>query len=472
MKSIIFSIYYIILGTGDNVNLSPTVNELLFLPLGGTGEIGMNVNLYGHNGQWLMIDCGVTFDEPLNREDTQNPLAQRHRVVSADISFISNRRDKLCGLVLTHAHEDHIGAVVHFWEQLQCPIYATAFTAEVLRRKAYRANLPLDLPIVEIGAKTELDIGPFTVKWIPTTHSIPEANALLITTAVGKVLHTGDWKIDYQPVVGNSFNPDFFSILQNTNISAMVCDSTNANRSGYSRSEKECERGLGELVSKAKGRVVVTCFASNIARLITLAKIAKETNRYMCLFGQSLENMVSIARVTGYWPDEFAITPRRHIGYLPKHEIMIVATGSQGEPRSGLFKLAMNTHRDCDLDEHDTVIFSSIVIPGNEKPIKRIVDLFRERGVKVIQSEDTELTIHASGHPNEEDLKFLMNLVKPKSVIPVHGEPVHLAACASVAKKQNISKQLVGLNGDVYKIAPVLSIKRCAIVAGRVSIND
>ncbi len=445
---------------------------MLFLPLGGTGEIGMNVNLYGHNGQWLMIDCGITFDEPLDRQESNNPSAQKHRVVSADISYITNRRDKLCGLVLTHAHEDHIGAVIHFWEQLQCPIYATAFTAEVVRRKAYRANLPLDLPIVVIDAKTELDIGPFTVKWIPTTHSIPEANALLITTAVGKVLHTGDWKVDYQPVVGSGFNPEFFSVLKNTNISAMVCDSTNADRPGRAHSEKDCERGLGELVSKAKGRVVVTCFASNIARLITLAKIAKATNRYMCLFGQSLENMVAIARATGYWPDDYAITPRRHIGYLPKHEILIVATGSQGEPRSGLYKLAMNTHRDCDLDEQDTVIFSSIVIPGNEKPIKRLTDIFKERRVKVIQSENTELIIHASGHPNEEDLKLLMNLVRPKSVIPVHGEPHHLEACAQVAKSQNISKQLVGLNGDVFKIAPALSIKRASVRAGRVSLND
>ena len=454
------------------MNISPNVNELLFLPLGGTGEIGMNVNLYGHNDQWLMIDCGVTFDVPLKREDDIKPLVRKHRVVSADLSFISNRRDKLCGLVLTHAHEDHLGAVVTQWEQLQCPIYTTAFTAEVLKRKAYRANIPFDLPIVVVDANSELDIGPFTIKWLPTTHSIPEANALLLSTPVGHVLHTGDWKVDNNPVVGEGFKDAIFKSLQQKNIIAMVCDSTNANRAGHSQSEKECEKGLGDLISRANGRVVVTCFASNIARLITLAKIAKATNRYMCLFGPALENMVSIARATGYWPDDFAITPRRHVGYLPKHEVLIIATGSQGEPRAGLYKLAMNTHRDCDLDESDTVIFSSIVIPGNEKSVKRLIDLLAERDVKVVQQADTNMVIHASGHPNSEDLKKLFNLVKPKCVVPVHGEPMHLSACAEVARSQFIPSQLVGLNGDLYRLAPTLSIKRKAIDAPRIAIDN
>jgi ribonuclease J len=449
---------------------NPTEKDLWFVPLGGTGEIGMNVNLYGHNKQWLMIDCGVTFNVPLEQAQDEAVGVTRFNMVTADISFIANQRDCLCGIVLTHAHEDHLGAVLSQWEQLQCTIYTTAFTAEVLRRKAYRAETPFELPIVVVEAGGVLDIGPFTVEWIPTTHSIPDANAILITTPVARVLHTGDWKIDANPVVGKSFNKNLFKQLASKDITAMVCDSTNANRPGHSLSEKDCEQGLGTLISKARGRVVVTCFASNIARLITLAKIAQASNRYMCLLGPSLENMVSIARRTGFWPEELKITPRRHIGYLPKHEILIVATGSQGEPRAGLYKLALNIHRDCDLEKEDTVIFSSIVIPGNEKPVKRLTTLLLEREINVIESSGCEYIIHASGHPNEGDLKQLFNWVKPKCVVPVHGEPKHLLACSKVAKAQNIKHQLVGLNGDLYSLAPNFSIRRKVISAPRIAL--
>ena len=430
----------------------------------------MNINLYGHNKKWLMIDCGVTFNVPLDREFDETPGVTRHNMVSGDLSFITNRRDSLCGLVLTHAHEDHLGAVVSQWEQLQCPIYTTAFTAEVLRRKAYRAEIPYELHIVIVETGSVLDIGPFTLEWIPTTHSIPEANALLVSTPVGRVLHTGDWKIDPTPVVGNSFNQQLYKNLAAKNITAMVCDSTNATRAGHSLSEKDCEQGLGTLISRAQGRVVVTCFASNVARLITLAKIAQATNRYMCLLGPALENMVSIARTTGYWPEDFKITPRRHIGYLPRHEVLIVATGSQGEPRAGLYKLALNNHRDCDLEKGDTVIFSSIVIPGNEKPIKRLTNLLSEREIEVIESATSEHIIHASGHPNEEDLGLLFDWVKPKCIVPVHGEPKHLSANAQIAARHGITHSLVGLNGDLYSLAPRFSIKRKAVSAPRIAL--
>jgi ribonuclease J len=448
----------------------PSAQDFWFVPLGGTGEIGMNVNLYGHNQSWLMIDCGITFDVPLDQSQDKLSGVQKHPVVTADLSFITNRRDSLCGLVLTHAHEDHLGAVVAMWHELKCPIYTTAFTAEVLRRKAYRAQLEYELPIVVVQSGDELDVGPFTLQWLATTHSIPEANALLITTAVARVLHTGDWKIDASPVVGEGFNRSLFTQLAKKNVMAMVCDSTNANRPGKSVSEKQCERGLGELVSKAEGRVVITCFASNVARLVTIAKIAKATKRYMCLLGPALENMVSIARATGHWPDDFSITPRRHIGYLPKHEVLIVATGSQGEPRSGLFKLSLNQHRDCDLEAGDTVIFSSIIIPGNEKSVKKLTDLLIERDINVVESSNSAHDIHASGHPNVEDLQLLFDWVKPKCIVPVHGEPEHLKACAEVAKGVGIQRQLVGLNGDLYSFAPKYSIKRAAIKAGRIII--
>lgn len=445
-----------------------SANDLWFLPLGGTGEIGMNVNLYGCNKQWLMVDCGVTFDVPLNQKDDYNRSVARYDLVSADLSFISNRRDMLCGLVLTHAHEDHLGAVIYQWQQLQCPIYTTAFTAEVLRRKAYRAELNMELPIVVVKAQDILDIGPFTVEWIASTHSIPEANALLISTEHAKILHTGDWKIDYKPVIGEPFNLSLFKSLQQKNITALVCDSTNATKTGRSVSEKMCEQGLGSIISKASGRVVVTCFASNVARLITIAKIAYLSKRYLCLLGPALENMVSIARASNFWPDEFTITPSRHIAYLAKHEVLIVATGSQGETRAALNRLAMDTHRDCQLDEGDSVIFSSIVIPGNENAVKRLISLFEERNIAVHQSENSEHTIHASGHPNQEDLKLLFSAVKPKCVIPVHGEPEHLSACAQIASDVGIKNQLVGLNGDLFMIKPNLGLKRKAVKAPRV----
>lgn len=445
----------------------PSKNDFWFLPLGGTGEIGMNVNLYGHNGQWIMIDCGVTFNVPRKQEDDTNENAKRYPVMTADFSFITNRPSSLSALVLTHAHEDHIGAVIAMWPQLKCQIYATKFTAEVLRRKMYRAGIDIDLPITEVEPGWILDIGPFTVRWIAITHSIPESNALLITTPICKVLHTGDWKIDDTPVVGSAFNRSYFKQLVSENVDVVVCDSTNALKDGYSESEKACEKGLGTYINQATGRVVVTCFASNIARLVSIAKIAQACGRYICVLGPAIENMISIARYAGYWPSDISITPRRHIGYLPKHEVLIIASGSQGESNASLSRLAKDVHRDCELDEGDTVIFSSIVIPGNEKPIQNLVDLLEKRKIRVVNSNNTEHIIHASGHPNREDLASLFASVRPKCVVPVHGEPRHLKACSEQAKLTGIPHQLTSLNGDLYSFSPQFAIFKKAITPGR-----
>jgi ribonuclease J len=450
----------------------PTAQELWFLPLGGTGEIGMNMNLYGHSQSWLMVDCGATFQSPLNPEDDNRTGVKKYDVVAADPSFIESRKDSLCGLVLTHAHEDHIGAVTALWPNLGCPIYATPFTAEVLKRKFYQRGVFENLPIVVVAPNTSLDIGPFTVSWLDITHSLPEPQAIKITTALGSIFHTADWKIDAQPVLGKPFDAKRFSDLQQDNILAMVCDSTNALKPGYSRSEKSCEKGLGKIISRAKGRVVVSCFASNVARLITLVKIANDAGRYAALFGRSLENMVSVARRCGYWPEELKLTHRRHIGYLPAHEVMIIATGSQGEPRAGLAKLASNEHRDCDLEEGDCVIFSSIVIPGNEKPIANIVNKLVERKVDVFQSENTDEIIHASGHPNQGDLSDMYSLVKPAIAIPVHGEAEHMQANAEVAKQAGVHKHLVGKNGDLFVLKPQTAIKRNFVSARRIAIDN
>ncbi|MBT1449418.1 ribonuclease J [Glaciecola sp. XM2] len=429
------------------------------------------MNLYGHSQSWLMVDCGATFQSPLEQRLDKDPHAKVYDVVAADPAFIEARRDQLCAIVLTHAHEDHIGAVTEIWPSLGCPIYATPFTAEVLRRKFYQKQRFENLPIIEVQTNQTLDIGPFTVTWLAITHSLPEPQALKITTAVGSVFHTADWKIDKQPVVGKPFDPSTFIAMQKQKILAMVCDSTNALKPGFSTSEKACEKGLGSIISRAKGRVVVSCFASNLARLITLVKIAKANGRYVALFGRSLENMVSVARRCGYWPDDLSITHSRHIGYLPPHEVLIIATGSQGEPRTGLNKLATNMHRDCELESGDTVIFSSIVIPGNEKPIEKLVNALRNREIEVYQSHACEEVIHATGHPNQGDLATMYDYVKPNIAIPTHGEAQHMQANANIAQKQGVPKQLLGSNGDLFVMAPQVQMKRKFVATSRIAIS-
>ncbi|MFC3120251.1 ribonuclease J [Agaribacter flavus] len=431
----------------------------------------MNLNLYGHSGRWLMVDCGITFNVPLDPQNDQRYDVKREDCVIPDASFIYQQADKLAGIVITHGHEDHIGALINIWPKLQCPIYTTAFTAEIIRRKFYANEQYVDLPLVEVATGAELDIGPYTVRWLSITHSIPETQALLISTQVGNVFHTADWKIDASPVVGLKFKPSRFKSLATKNVLAMVCDSTNALQAGYSISERACEKGLGELISKAKGRVVVSCFASNLARVLTLAKIAKASGRYLALAGRSLENMVSIARLTGYWPEELHFTPLRHIGYLPPHEILLIATGSQGEPKSALHKMAMDSFRHCSLEKNDTVIFSSIVIPGNEPYVSKVCQQLKDKGVRVIQSNDTDAPIHASGHPNEEDLKDMYAWVKPQIAVPTHGEQKHMLANAELAKAVGVKQQLVGMNGDLFSLAPRIALIRSKVKVGRVALK-
>ena len=453
-------------------NIRPNHKEFFFLPLGGTGEIGMNMNLFGHSDNWLMVDCGATFKAPLNAEDDKKPNAKTFDVVAADPTFIENRQELLCGIIITHAHEDHIGAVADLWDRFKCPIYTTAFTAEVLRRKLYYTAIAEQVTIVVVAPNTTLDIGPFTVTWLPITHSLPDAHALFIQTPVASVFHTADWKIDFNPITDQPFQPAIYKDLAKLKPTAMICDSTNALRTGHSVSEGDCELGLLRTIKAQSGRVIVTCFGSNVARLISLARVADETGRYMTLLGRSLDNMYGIARATGYWPDELKIAHRRHIGYLPKHEVLIVATGSQGERRAALGKLANGTHRDCELESGDTVIFSAITIPGNELAIEKMVIGLKEKGVNVIQVQDTEHTIHASGHPCEEDLLDMYGYVKPKLAIPVHGESEHMRANASIAKTAGVSSQMVGRNGDLFQIAPSFSLKRGAAKVGRIEIGQ
>lgn len=448
-------------------HLMPGSKDLYFLPLGGTGEIGMNMNLYGHDDRWLMVDCGVTFKDTLTPDSTR-----LFDVISADPAFITRQAERLCGLVITHAHEDHIGAVADLWRRLQCPVYTTAFTAEFLRRKLAEQGLLGQVPIIEVDSGATLDIGPFSVEWLPLTHSLPEPHALVIRTPAGNVFHTGDWKIDAQPIVGEPFDPAPFQALGDGAIDAMVCDSTNANRPGRSLSEGDCFAGLYTQVKQAKGRVIVGCFGSNIARLITLCRIAQETGRHVGLLGRSLLNMVSTAKATGIWPADCKIIDAGHLPYLPPHEVLAIATGSQGEPRTALHRLATDSHWDMDISAGDTVIFSAIVIPGNEDAVKRLVQGLKRKNVSVVMAGDCKQPIHASGHPSADDVADLYGWVRPRIAIPVHGEAEHIAANADIAKSTGVRRQLTGTNGDLFVISGPGKVRRKAAVTGRIALRE
>ncbi|WP_343856807.1 ribonuclease J [Aliiglaciecola litoralis] len=431
----------------------------------------MNMNLFGHHGQWLMVDCGVTFDEPLSA-DSDGAMGQKHDVVCADPSFISRQKEHLAGIVITHAHEDHIGALPYLWRRFKCPVYTTAYTAEILRRKLSSSNQGAAIPIIEVTTNETIDIGPFSVQWMAVTHSIPEPHALFIQTPAGNVFHTADWKIDPKPVTGKPFNHNPFKLLRKQNVQAMVCDSTNALRSGNSVSEGECFVGLSELISHASGRVVVGCFSSNIARLITLAQIAKQTGRYLSLLGRSLQNTVGAAKATGHWPDDLPMVDPYHTGYLLPHEVLAVATGSQGEPRAALSNLANDSYRLLSLDKGDLVIFSSIVIPGNERSIEKLISAFRARNIRTISADESALPIHASGHPCRDELALMYDWVRPQIAVPTHGEQEHMLANADIALQRHVPKTLVGKNGDVFVLSPNPKLLKNAVKTGRIPLQQ
>ncbi|MCF7985402.1 MAG: ribonuclease J [Thiohalocapsa sp.] len=416
-------------------------DEVLFLPLGGTGEIGMNLNLYGHDGAWIIVDIGITFGGEAFPE---------HDVMMADPEFIAARRERLAGIVLTHAHEDHLGALAYLWKRLRCPIYATPFTAALARHKLARAGID-DATLHEIPLGARIEVGPFSVEYIGLTHSIPEPNALLISTPAGAVFHTGDWKLDDDPVVGQRYDARRLQALRREPLLAMVCDSTNAVVDGSTGSEAGLFEPLRELVLEAAGRVVVTSFASNVARLVTLARVAQSVGRRFGVVGQAMERMVAVARATGYWPDDLPeLVDARHLGYLPREESMAACTGSQGEPRSALVRMAADSHRDILLDPGDLVVFSSRMIPGNERPVERLYTRLRALGVEVVT--DADAHVHVSGHPARDDLRRLYDWVQPPAVVPVHGTPRHLRANADIAGECHVPRVRVIENGDLCRL--------------------
>jgi ribonuclease J len=418
----------------------------------------MNMNLYGHDGQWLMVDCGVTFAQP---------GAVEPHVQMADPSFIEAQQESLSGLLITHAHEDHIGAVAHLWPQLRCPVYLTEFSAAILRRKLAERDLLDQVPLHIVAPGGLLQLGGFDIQWLNLTHSTPQSQALFIQTQAGSILHTGDWKIDLDPVVGPPIIRADFAALAEEGVLAMVCDSTNALNPGRSISEGDLFEGLKTLAADAPGRVVVGCFGSNIARLHTLVSVAAETGRYAGVLGRSLNNYLQAARQARLWDKKLSVIDASHLGYLPAEEVLAIATGSQGESGAALSRLAADTHPDLSLQPGDTVILSARVIPGNEIALEALLDRLRNRGVHVVSDESLNFPIHASGHPCQDELADMYSWVKPKIAIPVHGEPQHMTANAQLAGRSGVPRSFTGENGDLFMLAPVPGMRRGFAGVGR-----
>jgi ribonuclease J len=421
----------------------PSNDELLFLALGGAGEIGMNLNLYGHAGKWLMVDLGIAF------ADDSMPGVE---VVMPDPAFIEERRDALIGIVLTHAHEDHLGAVADLWPRLGAPVYATPFAASVLRRKLGEAGLRDTVPIVEIPLGGKFSLPPFELELITMTHSILEPNALAIRTKLGTVFHTGDWKIDPEPLLGEVTDEAMLRRIGEEGALAMVCDSTNVFVEGEAGSEATVRANLGKLVMTSKCRVAVTCFASNLARVESVALAAVAAGRHPVLSGRALQRMVEAAQECGYLLDFPPCIPEQQAGYLPRDKVLFICTGSQGEPRASMAKLASGEHRDLVLEAGDTAIFSARVIPGNERSVGRLQNALMARGVEVIT--DHEADIHVSGHPARDELVRVYQWVRPKIAVPVHGEVRHLVEHAALARACQVPETVVAPNGTLVRLAP------------------
>lgn len=417
-------------------------NDLAFIPLGGTGEIGLNLNVYRCDGALLAIDCGIGFGGPaLPEVDVMVP----------DAGWLADHRQDLVGLVITHAHEDHIGAVAHLWRQLRCPVHASPFAAAVLRRKLAEAGLLNEVPLHIVPLGGRLALGPFDLEFLPVTHSVPEAQAVAIRTHYGLVLHTGDWKLDPDPLIGKPTDEEAFRRLGDEGVLAMICDSTNAMVEGHSGSEGEVRRNLAAIIRGLKGRIAVTCFATNIARVASIAKAAEAAGRQVALFGRSLRNAEAAAREAGYLTDIPPFLPEEEAGYLPDDSLLIICTGSQGEERSAIAKIAADTHPQMALGEGDTVIFSSRRIPGNEKAIQIVQDGLVRRGCRVMTDEDH--MVHVSGHPARDELKRLYALVRPRYAVPVHGEWRHLSEHAALARACGAHPVIVE-DGDVLRLSP------------------
>jgi ribonuclease J len=422
-------------------------NEFVFAPLGGLGEIGLNCALYGYGPasgrRWLMVDLGIGFaDEDMPGVD----------LVMPDVDFIEKAKKNLVGVVITHAHEDHMGALVELWPDLGAPVYMTRFAAGLVeaRRLGEPGSPKIPLKVVELGEK--VIIGPFVVEFIPVAHSIPESSALAIRTPAGLVVHTADWKIDPTPIIGLPTNESRFKALGDEGVLALVCDSTNILREGESPSERDVAKTLTWLIGNAKGRVVVTTFASNVARLRSAAEAGLAAGRQVCILGRAIERVVAVARECGMLDGLPPFLGMDAFERLPRDRILALATGSQGEPRAALARMAGDEHPSAELSAGDTVIFSSRTIPGNEKSVGKIVNAFVRAGVEVVT--DRTALVHVSGHPRRAEVAKMYGWVRPKIAVPAHGEPVHLTEHADFARAQGVPHVLRAFNGDLIRFTP------------------
>ncbi len=423
-------------------------DELVFLPLGGSGEIGMNFNAYGYgppdDRSWIVVDCGVMFGR-----ETSTPGVD---LIMPDVRFLAERRENVHAIVLTHAHEDHIGAVALLWPQLRCPLYATPFTARLIEDKLKEAGLDETVRVKIVPLGGHLSLGPFEIDFVSITHSIPEPNALSIRTPLGTVVHTGDWKLDPEPLIGDLTDVTTLKKLGEQGVLALVCDSTNALVPGESGSEATVRESLSRLIATLKGRVAVTAFASNVARLESVAKAARENSRELVLVGRSMHRIVNAARDTGYLEGFPRVLSEEDAEHLPPNRVLYLCTGSQGEVRSALARIAAGEHRTVNLGPGDAVVFSSRIIPGNELLIFEMQNQLAARGVEVLTEKDH--FVHVSGHPCREELAQMYRWVRPQIAVPVHGERRHQEEHARLAKALQVPQAIVPENGQLFRLAP------------------
>jgi ribonuclease J len=427
--------------------LSKSQQELLFAPLGGVGEIGMNLALYGlasgNRREWICVDMGVSFG------DHETPGVD---LIMADVGFAEEQRRDLKGIVLTHGHEDHVGALFDLWRKLKVPVYATPFTATLIEsKKMMEANAP-EIPITVVPVGGRVTIGSFDVEFVPVAHSIPESHALAIRTSAGTVVHTGDWKLDPNPIAGEITDERKFRALGDEGVHAVVCDSTNAVRDGVSPSEGDVAENLKKVVARAKGRVAVTTFASNVARLRSAALAAAACGREVVVVGRAMERVIGVARELGYLDGVPPFRGADAYGSLAANKVMVLLTGSQGEPRAALARIANDDHPAIELSPGDMLIMSSRAIPGNEKAINRIINAIITNGVEVV-TDRTEL-VHVSGHPRRGELKQMFEWLRPRALVPVHGEALHLHENAALARECGIGEVVGCRNGDIVQLSP------------------
>ncbi len=422
-------------------------SELVFLPLGGTGEIGMNCYAYGTGPEddrhWLMVDLGVKFGE-----ETDPGID----VVLPDVGFITAEKSRLHGLVLTHAHEDHLGAVAWLWPQLQCPVYCTPFAAQILALKLKEAGLDEQVPVKLMPVGSKFKLGPFALEMVSVTHSIPEPTALLIETDEGRVLHSGDWKIDRTPVLGQGMDEKRLREIGDKGVDVLVCDSTNVLREGHSPSEREVAERITAIVKQATGRVAVTTFASHLDRIATAIRAARATGREVVLAGRAMRNTIEAARACNMLKDAGRLLDEEEFGYLPPDKVMLLCTGSQGEPRAAIARIAEDQHPHIALEPGDLVIFSSKTIPGNEKEVSRVLNNLARLDIDMVTGDDD--LVHSSGHPRQGELALLYEWLRPKALIPMHGEPRHLRAHRNFALSKGIRDVLIPRDGTITRLAP------------------